>query len=126
MKVYLTFPVRSLEVVVDLAIPCLLPDFDGQAIRGNILDVDPQRFTNSQSRSRAKNEQHPIVASGDPNNPSNYVTHEGRLFLFFLVHYRHVNKIGVPLPWIQLLALFIDRRCDNRLHNLCVVPDGFG
>src|SRR5260370_7182522 len=98
MKVYLTFPVRGLEVVVDLAIPCLLPDFDGQAIRGNILDVDPQRFTNSQSRSRAKNEQHPIVASGDPNNLGNYIPHERGPLFFFLFHYRHLIKIVFPLP----------------------------
>ncbi len=37
---------------------------------------------------------------------------------------RHVNKVGIPLPWIQLLAFSTDRRGHHHLHHLRVVHDG--
>src|SRR5258708_15718040 len=105
MKVYHTISAGRFEALVDLPPPCLLLDYDGGAVRGNVLDVDPQGFTDSQSRSGTEDEQHPIEASGIPHDPRNHFTREARRLLFLLVYHRHVNELVIPFAGVKLLPL---------------------
>ena len=41
--------------------------------------------------------------------------------LLLFGNHGHVNELDIPPSWIQLLALFIDRRRDNYLYDLDVI-----
>jgi hypothetical protein len=105
MKVYHAISVGGGETVVDLSPPCLLLDYDGRAIRGNVLDVDSQGFPDPQPGSGTNDEQHAIEARGKPDNPRNYFTCEARRLLFLLVYRWHVDELVIPFPGVNLLPL---------------------
>jgi hypothetical protein len=62
-----------LQEIVDLVPPYLLVDFDCVAVRGNVLDVDPQGFTKSQSSSGAERKKHASLFLGISNNACYYI-----------------------------------------------------
>jgi hypothetical protein len=73
-----------LQEIVDLVPPGFLLDFDCGAVPGNVLDVDSQCFTKSQSSSGAERKKHPSFFPGSSNDAGYYIACER--WLFWVLH----------------------------------------
>jgi hypothetical protein len=84
-------------------------DFDGSAVRGNVLDVDLQRLTESQSTSSAECVQYAVIfLCGCGDNAGHYIPGEDGLLL--VLDRGQINKVVIPLAGVQrvlsLLKMF--------------------
>ena len=84
-----------LQEIVDLVPPDFLLDFDCGAVLGNVLNVDSQSFTKSQSSSGAERKKHPSFLPGSSNDAGYYIACEG--WLFWVLHDGQIDELVIPV-----------------------------
>src|SRR5207244_9210189 len=90
--------ILGFEEVVHLRSPRLLMDFDSGAVRGNVLEVDSQGFTKSQSTGGAEHIQHAVLRLPSSGNQlGDFAACERWPSLLFLFDHAHVDELVIPL-----------------------------
>src|SRR6516165_8609467 len=111
MKVYFPNGIVRFQEALHRRTRRLLDNLDCGAVRGNILDVDSQGFSKPQSRRSEEREQHTILfLLGVRQDARDYLSGERRSALPLDVDHRRVYELAVPLSWMQLFTLLIERR----------------
>lgn len=125
-EVNFTLPILGLEIVVHLAVPCLLINDDAGTVVEYLLDADSQRFADTQSARTTEDEHHAHLWLDDRRvgKMVHHFADEAGATLLLLAHLRDDQAHLLPVAGIDFLPVLVDARREDHLHNLEVVPDG--
>src|SRR5208283_2001057 len=107
---------------VHLAVPHAVADTDRRAF--DVLYLDSKGFLDPKTCARQQGIEDLILSLGLRDDRADLLGRESRSPLVFDLW--QIHEVMVPLHWIDLLSLVIDRGRHHHLHNLHVVADRLG